>query len=125
MNFFENMRLHILERIKDWKGNYKIPERDHIGLSVTDAQLLSARDLLLPGLRAEGGKHPDLELDIFIDFSIKCLLVKGFNKKNKQTLGFAITAGQIKDGLYKGPFRPNVLKLIELLNQAEEPVECA
>ena len=84
---------------------------------VTDKKLSDTRNLLLPGLWAENGKHPNLELKIDIDQNTRSLLITGKNKNNDRELGFAITEGQIADNLYKVAFRPAVLKLVELLNQ--------
>ena len=87
---------------------------------MTEPSLGAVRDLLLPGLRMEGGKHPQLELDIQIDAD--ALLIKGYNTSTKKSLGFAITRARINDGSYKTSFRPALQNLITLLSP--EDVEC-
>jgi len=86
-------------------------------IDLTLKSLVEVRDLLLPGLWAKNGSYPHLMLDMRVDWNTKSILVKGYNKKNKQSLGFAITEMQIVDGLYKGLFGPSVDSLIVNLNK--------
>ena len=96
-----------------------------IAVARTTPNLAEVRDMLLPGLWAEAGNHPDLEFDILVDYETRALIVRGFDPVNNNELGFAITRQAIEDNLYKGQFRPSVLALIRCLRQAKfAPPEC-
>ena len=87
---------------------------------MTEPSLGAVRDLLIPALRMEGGKHPQLELDIQIDAD--ALLIKGYNTSTKKSLGFAITRARINDGSYKTSFGPSLKNLITLLTDPSAEV---
>ena len=77
--------------------------------------LSDVRNLLLPGMWATVGGHPDLDVEMKIDDENKSLLISGYNRITKKELGFAITELSISDGSYKTSFGPSMRTLVELL----------
>jgi hypothetical protein len=91
------------------------------------ANLAKTRDELLPKLFgiADPQTTSDIALDIILQYTEDCLLVKGFNVKNKRSAGFEITSKSIDDGSYKDDFKPKVLALLGMLNQPLSETEIA
>jgi hypothetical protein len=112
MSFFAKMREQILENIKDWRSDSFMPRRR---LSLGDI-----RDLLLPCIYGERGRHPEIEFSIRIDKATKTLLITGYNLKTKNYLGFALTKEELESGRYKTSFMPSLHKLTELLSGPKE-----
>lgn len=80
-------------------------------------RLRDAADLLSPGVWMFGRNHPDLEFNLSIDSTGNSLLVTGYNRANRNYLGFAITGKSIKDRLHIASFYPSMTKLVECLSQ--------
>ena len=86
--------------------------------------LAATRDLLLPAVYAFAAQHaPDLEFNIYVDFTADSLLVKGWSFPNKRGLGFVITKEAIQDRTYVRTFRPSMELLAKCLKRDDISLE--
>ena len=81
---------------------------------MTDESLSGVRDMLLPALWI--AKTDDIAIEIVVDSNHESLVVKGYNRKLKRSLGFAITKERIKDKAYEATFKPSLDSLIKQLS---------
>lgn len=77
-------------------------------------RVITARNLLLPALRAIDGQTPDVDFDLQITETAS-LLVTGHNPYLQRVLGFVITKQSILDDRYKAEFSPSVARLVLVL----------
>ena len=82
-------------------------------MKINNKYLKDLRSTLLPTLFSYVA--PDLDIEIIVDSKTRSLLVKGFCRTNRKSLGFAVTKQSISDGSYKPRFRGQVEDLVGLL----------
>lgn len=73
-------------------------------------KLLNVRDLLMPGIWAVSGQHPDIEINIGIDNYTDSLIIRSYNKTTKASYtGVLFTRSEIEDNVYKALFGERLL----------------
>ena len=94
---------------------------------VTPAAPLSldqVRDLLAPAVMSYSAIHaPELEFDIFADYTTGNLLVIGWSFKRKRMMGFVVTKGALEDRRYVTTFKPCMESLASLLKRDDLTAE--
>lgn len=75
----------------------------------------TARDRLLPTVRATDQNTPYVNLNIQIDYETASILVLGHNFELRRALGFAITKNSILDGRYEVEVGPSLVALVRCL----------
>lgn len=84
---------------------------------------VACRDLLLPGVYMINKDYPGIRFEMVISYETQDILVKGYNPKNKRSLGFAITVQERLDNSYKVKFAPslNALGRALMAEDARDP----